>query len=215
MIPKIFAIIVLLIQESFIFPINLCKKDKSVSKQKNDYIFMFYVNFKLFSIFSCDDFKSRASIEAITTDWFPHVKASSKRAEITRIIRAKAPAGPKVEVGEKKRVELSRDSVTSSKRPPSQPPDIVLPEQKRGRMEDEKTVKLIDIVSKLKYAELQKELGLRGLAKSGKKEVLAARFLSCLEMEVKGTILPPRKRKCESLSISNKHFKSDKDYIRR
>ena len=143
------------------------------------------------------------------------MKAVSKRAEITRIILAKAPVILKVEVGEKKKVELSRDSVIGSKRPPSQPPDIMVPEQKRGRMEEEKTVKLIDIVSKLKYAELKKELRNRGLTRSGNKEVLAARLFSELEKEVKGAILPPRKRKCESLSNSNKHFKSDEDYKRR
>ena len=112
------------------------------------------------------------------------MKAVSKRAEITRIILAKAPVSLKVEVGEKKKVELTTDFVTSGKRPPLQPPNIVMPEAKRMRTEP---LKLVDIVSKLKLAELKDELGKRDLPRSGKKETLAARLLTHLEMEVKGT----------------------------
>ena len=177
-------------------------------------------------IFSSDSFKSRSSIETITTDWFPPLKATSKREEITSLILAMAGPGAgalqgptrptmvKVEAGEKKKVEPAQHSVTSPKRPPLQPPDTILPEQKRRRSEEEKTVKLVDIVSKLKLNELKKELSDRGLAKSGKKEILAARLLSYLEMEVKGSHPLPRKRKFESLSSANKHFKSDEDYKR-
>ena len=97
----------------------------------------------------------------------------------------------KVEVGEKNKLGPTRDSVTvtrssMAKRPPSQLPDTLLPAEKRMRTPEDTAVKLVDIVSKLKLTELKKELSERGLAKSGKKEILAARLLSHLEIEVRG-----------------------------